>query len=304
MQTKSKFDIIPPREKMKKHILFFIPAMVLGVGANAATTCSRANLTRCLDSACAINVSSNPAARCQYCGTSNAGTPPSSKNAMRSVSVGTSAKYNISDKDLKKAPTDPGERYAWATSQCIKKVAGCSADDVTDVYDSLIEQSCKAAGISSQMANSQKKAAKKKSENACESEIKKCLIADKHCTSDYRECETDSQFDKYFSACSVDAAGCDDYVSKIRKKLIGERDNAIKNADKMLTSIVENYQSARDAKIKTIKEDCADKTSFDDCVATVCQNNMHNKCDTGYADEKSMAIQLCKFHEIACATID
>ena len=121
-----------------KH-LFLIPTILFIYDSHAATKCSTANLTRCLDSVCAINVSSNPAARCQYCGTSNAGTPPKSK--MRSVSAGASAKYNISEKELKKAPEDPGQRYAWATTQCIKKVAGCSADDVSEAYDKLIEQS-------------------------------------------------------------------------------------------------------------------------------------------------------------------
>ena len=74
--------------------LFLVPSDVW-----AAVSCSRANLTRCLDSVCAINISSNPAARCQYCGTPSAGAP--SATGMRGVSVGASAKYNISDKELK-----------------------------------------------------------------------------------------------------------------------------------------------------------------------------------------------------------
>ena len=118
--------------------LFTMPTFVYGA-------CSVANLTRCLDSVCAINVGANPAARCQYCGSASAGEP-SKSTTMKSISAGAFAKYTISDKELKKAPSDPGERYVWGTKLCLQKVSGCTPDDVTDNYDSLVEQSCKAAG--------------------------------------------------------------------------------------------------------------------------------------------------------------
>ena len=79
--------------------------------------------------------------------------------------------YNISDKELKKAPADPAERYAWAAQLCLQKVSGCTTDDVADNYDSLIEQSCKAAGISAQMASLSEKAAKARTKTSCASEI-------------------------------------------------------------------------------------------------------------------------------------
>lgn len=279
--------------------LFF----ALNIGAtDAATTCSRANLTRCLDSVCAIGLSSNPSARCQYCGTSAAGVAP--KNAMKSVSAGASAKYNISDKDLKKAPIDPGQRYAWATKQCLTKVAGCTADDVTDTYDSLIEQSCRAAGVSAQLTKTLETVAKTKSKTACQSEITNCVIADKNCMADYRNCAENSDFDKFFAACGVENAGCDEHIASIRADLIADRDNAIKNAETILNQIVASYQSAREKKISSIKSGCSDNSARDKCVATVCTNNMTNGCGAGYESEKSMAIQLCKFYEIACATID
>lgn len=288
---------------MKAHLLFLLPALVWSFNAGAATTCSKANLTRCLDSVCAINMSSNRAARCQYCGTSDAGIPPATKT-MRSVSVGASAKYNISDKDLKKAPTDPGERYAWATTQCIAKVAGCTADDVTDTYDTLIEQSCKAAGISAKMTKTINDSSKTKSKSVCDGEIRNCLKSDKNCTSDYRKCESDADFNKYFAACAVDASGCDDYTSEIRASLLSDRDNAIKNADTILAQIVATYKNARDKKLSNIKAGCTDNTARDECVETVCANNMPNKCGDGYADEKASALQLCKFYDTACATVD
>ncbi|MBQ2845133.1 MAG: hypothetical protein IJE79_03905 [Alphaproteobacteria bacterium] len=288
---------------MKLRNIILIPAILLAYDAYGATKCSRANLTKCLDSVCALNVSSNPAARCQYCGTSNAGTPPKSK--MRSVSAGASAKYNISEKDLKKAPSDPGKRYAWATQQCIKKVAGCTADDVTDAYDSLIEQSCKAAGVSSQLSKTLKETSKKKSEASCTTTIQSCLISNTHCGADYRNCKSDSDFDKFFSGCSVDAAGCDDYVSPIRAKLLSNRDNAVKNTDAALTTLTESYQSARAKKLANAKSGCADNSARDNCINTVCGRNMPNKCDGEFgADERVAATALCKFYDTACATVD
>ena len=287
---------------MKTQILLL--GLIIGTlsSAHAATSCSRANLTRCLDSVCAIGVSSNPSARCQYCGTSGAGTPP--KNAMKSVSAGASAKYNISDKELKKAPTDPGQRYAWATKQCLTKVAGCTVDDVTDTYDSLIEQSCRAAGVSAQLSKTLETVAKTKSKSSCKSDITNCVIAEKNCMADFRNCSENADFDRVFAACGVTNNGCDDYISSIRSDLIADRDNAIKNSESILTKIVESYKMARDKKLSSIKSGCADNTVRDECVATVCANNMNNGCATGFESEKSMAIQLCKFYEIACATID
>ncbi len=288
---------------MKKHILFLLPAIFIGTASHAASTCSRANLTRCLDSACAINISSNPAARCQYCGTSSAGAP-NTKSGLRSVSVGASAKYNISDKDLKKAPTEPGERYAWATAQCMKKVAGCTADDVSEAYDSLIEQSCKAAGVSAKLEQTLQNAAKKKSFAACQAEVRVCITADKYCSSDWRNCEANADFDKFFTACSVESNECSEHFATIRTGFISDRDQAIKNADTVLQRIVTQYQNAREQKLTGIKARCADNTDRDNCIESVCNSNMPNKCGEGFESEKSAAVLMCKFYEIACATID
>lgn len=289
---------------MKTQILFLAFVFTTFFGASyAAPSCSQANLTRCLDSVCAINISSNPSARCQYCGTSGAGTPP--KNAMRSVSAGSSAKYNISEKELKKAPKDPGERYAWATTQCIAKVSGCTPDDVSDTYDKLIEQSCTAAGVSAQMKKLQANIGKAKTKTTCESEITVCITDSKHCTSDYRNCEENADFDNFFSACSAQASGCDEHISEIRSDLIAERDSAIKGADALLAQIVTMYQNTRANQISNIKSGCKNDRAFDECVQTVCANNMPNKCGDGYErTEKASANALCEFHRLACDAID
>lgn len=286
---------------MKPHILFSLPFIFATTVAMSATQkCSHANLTRCLDSVCAINISSNPAARCQYCGTSNAGAPQKSK--MRSVSVGASAKYNISEKELKNAPTAPGERYAWATKQCIAKVAGCTPDDVTDAYDKLIEQSCTAAGISAKMSELQQDLTKTRTKSDCESEITTCVIDTSGCTADYRACEENADFDRVFSSCSALSTGCEEYTSEIRTALLAARDNAVENADLILAKIIASYQAMRDAELADTQSGCTDNRTYDSCVETVCNNNMPDKCAS--EDERVSAGLLCQFHKIACETLD
>lgn len=282
---------------MKKYNIFFIFCSFLAFSDGCgATTCSRANLTRCLDSVCAINSGSNPSARCQYCGTESAGTPPT--GGMQSVSVGASAKYNLTAKELKSAPNEPGKRYAWATAQCIQKVTGCTPDDVSDAYDSLIEQSCKAAGISAEMSTLQTAARKKPTPSSCTNTIQSCIIAQNKCGSDWRACSTDSDFDKFFSACSVDASGCDEYISSVRTDLFNTRNTTIANADAAIQGIAKSYQSARENRLASARTSCKDNASRDACIESVCANNMRNKCET--KDEKSMATELCKFYELAC----
>ncbi len=222
---------------------------------------------------------------------------------MRSVSVGTSAKYSFSAKELKSAPSDPGARYAWATAECIKKVAGCTPDDVTDNYDSLIEQSCRAAGITAQVATLRAAAAKTKSKSTCQTDIMACVIDTKRCGPDYSACAQNADFDKFFSGCSVDATGCDEHIAAIRTELIDARDTAIKNADNIIDTIVASYQSQRNTKLTTTKANCTNNAGRESCIDTVCERSMPNKCGAGFAAERSMATQLCKFHDLACDTL-
>lgn len=286
---------------MKSYLLIFTAVGVLVSGQSWGAACSKANLTRCLDSACAINIGANPAARCQYCGTASAGAPKA--GGMRSVSVGASAKYNISDKELKKAPSDPAERYAWAAKICLQKVAGCTTDDVADNYDSLIEQSCKAAGVSSQMASLSEKAAKARTKTSCASELKSCIIKDNRCGADYSACATDADFNKQFAACGVDATGCDSFMSEIRGDIIAARDSMIEGAEQAIENIVLAYQQARESRLASAEKMCKDNAGRDSCVESACAKNMPNKCAPGFEAERALATQMCKFYEIACDTL-
>jgi hypothetical protein len=248
---------------------------------------------------CAINIGANPAARCQLCGTSQAGVAPAD-TGMKNISVGASARYAISDKELKSAPADPGARYAWATAECMKKVAGCTQDDASDTYDKLIEQSCKAAGISNSREALLAAASKPKDSTICANEIRTCVTDAKHCDAGYAKCKENSDFDKFFSACAVSASGCGDYVAAIRSDLIGTRDNVAKNQETLLTNIVRAYQTARENRKKTAEDSCRDGGAKADCVRTVCATNMKNECAAGFESEKSMATLLCAFHDTAC----
>ena len=295
-----------------KHSALFSGFMLLFAPTFAFGACSIANLTRCLDSACAINIGANPAARCQYCGTSAAGTP-SKSTAMKSISAGSSARYNIPDKDLKKAPSDPGERYIWATQICLNKVMGCTVDDVTDNYDSLIEQSCTAAGISAEMSNLAQKANKGKTQSDCSTEIETCVMNEKHCNADYSNCKSDTDFDKHFSDCVVSALGCDSFSKTIRSTLIATRDDILKQADIILDTIVAAYQSARDSNTELIKAENNCKNSYGkaQCVKYVCGGDKsglytgpvmpHGCPDTvEYEYERALAEQLCEYYDTAC----
>ena len=285
---------------MFKKIAFLV-ALTVFMPTITHAACSRANLLRCLDSVCAINLSTNPAARCQYCGTSNAGEPAT--GGMRNVSVGGSTRYNITERELRKAPTDPGERYAWATTQCISRVTGCTPDDVSETYDKLIEQSCTAAGISAQMVRLSDNLTKTKTKTACTSEITACIQSDTKCQSDFSACGTDADFTRFFSECVATITGCDEYTKNIRNDLLSSRTALANNASMVLTSVVESYQSDRAKRLSAAKSICANNSGRESCVNLVCNERMPNKCADGFSDEISMATNLCKFYDTACATL-
>lgn len=288
--------------------IFMVTALLCGT-AHAASSCSHANLTRCLDSVCAINGSMNAAARCQYCGDAGAGAPPSgTAQKLKSLSTGTSSKYTISAKELESAPTDdPSSRMFWAAEKCLAKVSGCTSDDITEVYIPLIEQSCRAAGIKADMSESIANSDKPKDENVCRSSIAKCMQSDNHCASYYSSCTDDSIFNEHFSVCVSLNNGCDEHLATIRTNLISARDNAIKTAANYLKGVVTGLQQERQAKINQAQSDCKNDQGFENCVKNVCEENMRDKCNgqttsgnnTANA-ELSVARELCQFYKTAC----
>jgi len=293
-------DIISERENMIKKFAFLIAGLFMLPNTGWAASCSRINLTKCLDSACAINLSSNPGARCQYCGTADAGTP--ADTGLKSISAGTSSKNTIPAKELKQAPSDPGDRYVWATKKCLEIVQNCSPDDVEEAYDPLIEKSCTAAGIKNDMASLQKKTAKnKKTATSCTDEISACITKAEKCNSDYSKCADDAQFNNFFASCSSQATGCTNFIDAARKNIISTRDSTLNARDSNIQTIVNARKNAREQKISSIKSKCAKNSDFDICVENVCQNNTNSNCAT--SDDKTIANALCQFHKTACTKV-
>lgn len=301
----SFFDILMHKREMKTRTLLLTVILSACPGIAAAASCSVMNLTRCLDSVCAINVSSNPSARCQYCGTSIAGEPPSQRGGMVSLSVGASARYTISEDELEDAPTDPGQRYAWATAKCIEKIDGCTPDDVTDNYDKLIEQSCRAAGVSAQLAATLADRAKPSATlSSCTTSIRACMIAANRCGSDWSNCADDASFDEFLSTCGVQENNCSEFMPDVRTAMTEDRDSAIANAGALIENIIKGYQKAREQKLASARHACTDGTSRTNCVETVCERNMPNKCGQGYESERVNAELLCEFYDLACELLD
>lgn len=264
-------------------------------------TCSRANLTRCLDSACAINISSNPAARCQYCGCADVGGPKDS--GMRTISAGTSARFTISSRDLKDAPADAGERYIWASQRCIEMVTDCTADDISDVYDPLIEQSCTAMETNTSTTALAKNANDTRGDKSCKDAISLCMVSDTKCTPAYTGCASDTDFDRYFSECAVASVGCDEYLGDIRADLIKSRNGGIATRETVLARVIERYRKNREDTMTEITKSCQSGTKRDECILKICNRMMPNKCDANNPSEKSTAAQLCKYYDTACATL-
>ena len=272
-------------------------------GIGNAASCSVINLNRCLDSVCAINVATNPAARCQYCGTADAGTPPQSK--MRNVSVGQSSKNTISEKELKNAPSDPGARYAWAKAECFKKIANCTDDD-TEQYYEMIQKSCDTVGTLAQKDNLVKKALKSTAtKTSCTNDMTVCMLADTRCGSDWSACATDDGFDTFFASCGVDATGCDEFMGDIRTQLSASRKSAIDGAADRIQQIAKSYQTSRQNAVASAQDECKTNSRYNTCVSDVCSVSMPNKCAAGdrHDDEMAAAGKMCQFYKIACDTI-
>lgn len=272
-------------------------------GVGNAASCSVINLNRCLDSVCAINISTNPAARCQYCGTADAGTPPQSK--MRNVSVGQSSKNTISEKELKNAPDDPGARYAWAKAECFKKIANCTDDD-TEQYYEMIQKSCDTVGTMAKKDNLVKKALKSTAtKSSCTNDMTVCMMGASRCGGDWSACATDASFDTFFASCSVDATGCDEFMDDIRTQLSASRTSTIEGAAERIQQIAISYQTSRKNAVANAQDVCKTNKNYDNCVKDVCATSMPNKCAAGtrHDDEIAAAGKMCQFYKIACNTI-
>ena len=255
----------------------------------AASKCSQTNMMRCLDSVCAINIGMNPAARCQYCGTSLAGTPTAQKG-LKNVSVGQSSKYAFTDKELAVAPSDPGKRYIWATGECIKKVGNCTTDDVSNIYDKLIEQSCKAAGINMQTDRAIVNMASKPSQTLCTRLLEAGIEA--KCGTQFDNCNEDSDIDRIVSECITQASGCAEYAPSIKSEYKAKRAKTFESRENALQQIVQDYQNGR--------QNTWDKTVAD-CKNDTAEKSCHAKYQDAFGTK--IATLICEYYKRACNTI-
>ena len=277
-------------------LLFF----ALSFSDGWAAMCRISDLQKCLDSVCAQNA--DPSERCYACGTSAAVRPTSSAPVMQSLALGTSSKNTLSASELKNAPVDPGERYQWATSECLKKLKDCTAENVTNNYDKLIEQSCKVALGDAEYAASMKKSSVKKTSNQCNSEISRCLLGSARCDSNMLKCQVDAEFDRNFSACMAEVSGCDEFLQDLRSTMLNSRNRMISEKDSRITDLIKLKQLEREEKMASARRLCTSGGKAD-CILEICGNmpiglDEDGKCSN--QNERQWATSLCKFVDIAC----
>ncbi|MDR1027537.1 MAG: hypothetical protein LBL46_03930 [Rickettsiales bacterium] len=279
--------------------LAFLPSV------GAAAKCKISDLQKCLDSACYDELDAG--SRCYMCGTSAAKKPEKEKYAlgdtpeMQTLAVGKSSKNTLSDKELKKAPTDPGSRYQWATDECLAKLKDCDAEEVADNYDKLIDASCKIAMGESEYAESMKKAAVKKTRENCQAEMNVCVLADKRCGGNMLKCETDEVFNREVSACLVEVSGCGDFMTDLRNFAKRTRDDMVKKNESRLADLILLRQNERKNKMEMAQRLCGGGGK-DGCIMEICGNLPTGLDENGQcgAAEKIWANAFCKFVDVAC----
>ncbi|MDR2269230.1 MAG: hypothetical protein LBD94_03545 [Rickettsiales bacterium] len=289
-----------------RFVAVFVALALASFARSFAAKCKVSDLQACLDSACYDSLDGG--SRCYMCGTSAAKKPAKEKYAlgdapqMQTLSVGKSSKNTISDKDLKKAPEDPGERYQWATSECIKKLKDCTTDDATENYDKLIDASCKIALGESDYAATMKKASEKKTSDQCSGELSVCLLDVSKCGVNMLNCEEDSEFNRNFSICMSDASGCGDFATVLRDKMRKTRDDMVAKKESRLSDLVALRQMERKEKFESANRLCTDGGK-DGCILEMCGNFPMGLDENGLCsdpEEKIWAASLCKFVDIAC----
>jgi hypothetical protein len=244
--------------------------------------CKGADLTTCLDSACAADLATNPGSRCVLCGSAQASKIANAKKdtyagaadapKFQALSLGTSSKLVIGDKDLKSAPSAPDERYAWAINKCLAKVSNCEVDDARDEYDPLIEKSCRAFMSAEEYSAATAKAAKEKSPEACRTEIGICMTNEQRCGAGWANCKGDlagDAFDRFYSSCLLES-GCVDNGGAIlawAKDQAKSIDDAI---EKRLATARQDAAAARKIRWENMVSVCRDGAAKNACIETYC----------------------------------
>ena len=301
-------------------LCFIIVAMCLcavPLARAQSAACSVQNLVRCIDSACDTASEYGMAARCVVCGTTAAATQNNLLEQYRfgggvrgltPLSVGYTSSAVL---DMRGAPTDPGKRYAWAAEECMKKNSGCTIDDVEKNYDKLMEQSCRAA-----LSEKEYEAAfaelrrNRKTESGCRSDLMNCMARDNRCGANFASCEAEAEFDRNFSACTIDTdcgsltrdfATNRDPLAVIKSEIRSSRDSYFASRAAQLKDLIAAHQSARDRKVAAVREDCASGVLKDTCVANMCGLISSDCMDV--PARRALAFTVCAYVDVACGRI-
>ena len=282
-------------------VLFVVCTMQSGLAA----ACNSPNLVRCMDSACVAEASMETGARCAQCYSAEAQAVINEKSTYkfggRSRAVMRSlGRSNATSLDMSDAPDDPATRYQWAVAECIKKITGCTLNDVSKHYDQLIEQSCIAVGAKMDVTKALKESeANKKNENSCTADINMCLMTDNGCATDWSRCGEDAEFDRAFSSC-VSSTECGHLTT-----LSGIKDTAKKSRDDFaaakasnIEALAASYATARKAELDKVMQGCQNNMLKTVCIAKFC-SSMPGKCGEGETEANRIR-EFCKYVDIAC----
>ncbi|MDR0449513.1 MAG: hypothetical protein LBG89_03605 [Rickettsiales bacterium] len=298
-----------------------------GAAAPKSAKCKTADLVKCIDSVCLTDLATDPGSRCVLCGSAKASeiagrkkdTYHGAENApkFQALSLGANSKILISDKDLKKAPSAPDERYAWAVNQCLEKVSNCEADDAREEYDPLIETSCRAFMSAEEYSAAASKVAAVKSEETCRTEIGICMTNDLRCGAGWVNCKGDmasAAFDKFYSSCLLES-GCVDNGGAILAYLKAQSKSVDEAIDARLAGAKAAANAARKERWNAIVDVCTDGVAKKQCIANYCAMfdtamGAHGTpggavmalASSGcvYAASRSMAESICSYVDEIC----
>ncbi|MCL1786032.1 MAG: hypothetical protein FWG39_02685, partial [Alphaproteobacteria bacterium] len=266
------------RENMKIVAKFFALCLMpyaLCAGTAQAAACHVPNLIKCLDSACVSGLAGDATVRCALC---DSAAVPLNRNPSAQRASATTL-------ETRDAPERGLGRYAWAGTECLQKISGCTSSDIHDNYDKLIEQSCNAA-----IANMDRAGAPDKSEqnnpDKCQNQLYECM--NRRCGAEWGTCAADADFDRNFSACLVGASCASDInTSQIKSDIKTIRDKTRAASEARPEQIAEKHRGNRRARHVTgtltaeqTEQQCKDGRLKQNCINNVCAN-FTNKCSDG-----------------------
>jgi len=255
-----------------------------------AQTCHVPNLIRCLDSACVAGITGDNAIRCALCGDARAETT----RQIRSIPAGATT-LNPAD-----GPNSPHARFAWAGTECLRLLPGCTPRDIVQNYYSLIENSCR--GVADNLSRANRTGPVRMSDAECENNLTSCI--DERCGNNWSGCEEQSQFDNHWSVCLVNSR-CDTATNTaaFRTSINDVRLLFFNTFDEAIARAIRNSDADNAERINSVRTGCAQGVIMDQCIGAQCLN-MPNRCNGHDREsERNIARNMCAFVDIACRSV-